>query len=130
MINDQITSEDLDLPELSITLLLQLPPELTAMVDDITSNLLGKIMQESTLNAPVLIHVDPDAPAGLITETIDYIEDDYIGGMLPEESRSTPPQSVLDSIGRISPINIDSPPRQDYQLLPKILQNGSRPAVL
>ena len=45
-VNDQITSQDLILPEPSIALPLQLPPELNAMVEDITSTVMGKITQE------------------------------------------------------------------------------------
>ena len=130
MVNNQITSQDLDLPEPSVTSPLQVPPELNAMVEDITSNVLGKMTQESTVNAPELIDVDPHVPAGSDTETIDYIENGYIGDMLPKESGSPLPESVLDSLGRISPININSSPRQDDELLPKIPQNDVRPTVM
>ena len=130
MVNNQITSQDLDLPEPSITPSLQLPPELNAMVEDMTSNVQGKMTQESTVNAPELIDVDPDVPAGSDTETIDYIENDYIGDMLSKESGLPLPQSALDLLGRISPINIDSPPRQDDELLPKIPQKDDRPTVM
>ena len=114
---------------------LQLPPELNAMVKAITSNVLGTIIQESIVNPPELIDVDPDIPAGSDMETIDhigddYIEDSYIGDMLPEESESPLPQSILDSLGRVLPINTDSPPLQDDELLPKIPHNNDQPAVV
>ena len=124
MVNDQITSTDLNLSEPCITMPLQLLRELNAMFKDITSNVLGKTTQESIVNSPELIDVDPDVPAGSDMEIIDYIEDDYIeddyiGDMLPEESRSLLPQSVLDSLGCISPINVDSPPPQDDEFYQK-----------
>ena len=51
------------------------------------------------VNNQIIIDVDPDAPAGLDMETIKYIDDDYIGDMLPKESESPLPQCVLESLG-------------------------------
>ena len=51
------------------------------------------------VNNQIIIEVDPDVPAGSDMETIEYIENDYIGDMLPKESESPLPQSVLDSLG-------------------------------
>ena len=124
-VNDQITSQDLILPEPSIALPLQLPPELNAMVEDITSTVMGKITQESIINPPETIVVDPDIHQNSDTETIDYIEDDKINGMLPETTDDPIPQDVLDSLARISPIRIDSnpsPPPKNDELLPEIIR--------
>ena len=122
-VNNQITSQDLNLPEWPIALPLQLPPELNAMVEDITSNVMGKITQKSIINPPEMIVVDPDIPQGSGTETIDYIEGDWIGDMLPETTDDPIPHNVLDSLARISPIRIDSTSSlspQDNELLPEI----------
>ena len=108
-VNNQITSQDLNLPEWPIALPLQLPPELNAMVEDITSNVMGKITQKSIINPPEMIVVDPDIPQGSGTETIDYIEGDWIGDMLPETTDDPIPHDVLDSLARISPIRIVPP---------------------
>ena len=124
-VNNQITSQDLNLPEWPIALPLQLPPELNAMVEDITSNVMGKITQKSIINPPEMIVVDPDIPQGSGTETIDYIEGDWIGDMLPETTDDPIPRDVLDSLARISPIRIDSTSSlspQDNELLPEINQ--------
>ena len=72
-VNDQLTSQDLNLLESLIASPLQLPPELNAIVEDITRNVMEKITQQSIINPPEMIVVDPDIPQGSDTETIDYI---------------------------------------------------------
>ena len=123
-VNNHITSQDLNLPEWPTAPPLQLPPELNAIVEDITSNVMVKITQKSIINPPETIVVDPDITQGSGTETIDYIEGDWIGDMLPETDDPIP-QDVLDLLARISPIRIDSTSSlspQDNELLPEINQ--------
>ena len=123
-VNNHITSQDLNLPEWPTAPPLQLPPELNAIVEDITSNVMVKITQKSIINPPETIVVDPDITQGSGTETIDYIEGVWIGDMLPETDDPIP-QDVLDLLARISPIRIDSTSSlspQDNELLPEINQ--------
>ena len=132
-VNDQITSQDLNLPELSTALPLQLPLELNAMVEDIASNVMGKIRQQSITNPPEAIVVDPDISRSSDSKTIDYIEDDWIGDMLPETRDDQTTQNVLHSLARISPIRINSTPSplsQDNELLPEINQTNQRETII
>ena len=69
-----------------------------------------------------MIVVDPDINQASDTETINYIEDDWIGDMLPEETDAVP-KSVLDSLAIIDK---PSPPLQDDELLLEINRDDKR----
>ena len=112
-----MTSRDLNLPEASIVPPLRLPPELDNIVEDITSNVMNQIAQQSVVNPPEMI-VDINQASD--TETIYYIEDDWIGDMLPEETDAVS-QGVLDSLAIIEK---PSPPPQDDELLPEVNQDN------
>ena len=85
-VNDQITLQDINLPEPNIAPLLQLPPNISAIVDKITNNVLTKISQKTLPDFPepekIVIHTD--VYQGSDTETINYFEDDYIDKIVPE----------------------------------------------
>ena len=62
---------------------------------------MGKITQQSIINPPETILVDPDIHQVSDTETIDYTEDDWIGHMLTQTTEHPIPQDVLYSLARI-----------------------------
>ena len=85
-VNDQITLQDINLPEPNIALPLQLPPNVNVIVDEITNNVLTKISPKALpdLPEPETQVIDTDIDQGLDIETINYFEDNYISKILPE----------------------------------------------
>ena len=85
-VNDQITLQDINLPEPNIAPPLQLPPNISAIVDKITNNVLTKILQKTLPDfpEPEKIVIDTDVYQGSDTETINYFEDDYFDKIIPE----------------------------------------------
>ena len=80
-VNDQITFQDINLPEANIMSPLELPPNVNAIVDEITNNVLTKISQKTLTDLPEskTTVIDTDIDKGLNSETINYLQDDYIG---------------------------------------------------
>ena len=80
-VNDQITFQDINLPEANIMSPLELPPNVNAIVDEITNNVLTKISQKTLTDLPEskTTVIDTDIDQGLNSETINYLQDDYIG---------------------------------------------------
>ena len=85
-VNDQITLQDINLPEPNIALPLQLPPNVNVIVDEMTNNVLIKISPRALpdLPEPETQVIDTDIDQGLDTETINYFEGNYISKILPE----------------------------------------------
>ena len=80
-VNDQITFQDINLPEANIMSPVELPPNVNAIVDEITNNVLTKISQKTLTDLPEskTTVIDTDIDQGLNSETINYLQDDYIG---------------------------------------------------
>ena len=80
-VNDQIKLQDISLPEPKIESSLQLSPNVNAIVDEITNNVLTKISQKTLTDLPEskTTVIDTDIDQGLNSETINYLQDDYIG---------------------------------------------------
>ena len=58
---------------------------------------------------------------------IGYIDDGWVGDIIPETADNPIPQEVLDSLARIS--NTPSPPPQDNELLPEMSQANGRETI-
>ena len=105
-VNDQITLQDINLPEPNIALPLQLLLNVTAIIVKITNNVLTKISQKTLpdLPEPEAIVIDTNVDQGSDIEKINYFEDKYIGKILPEmpDEQQQIPQELLDSLTRIS----------------------------
>ena len=131
-VNDQITLQEINLPEPNIASPLQLPPNLNAIVNKITSNVLTKISQKTLTNLPEAetIVIDTDVDQGLDTETINYFKDDYIGKIIPEtlDKQQQIPQQLLDSLTRID--STPYPPPQGDELLREINQDNKRETTI
>ena len=119
-VNDQITLQDINLPEPSIMSTLQLPLNVNARVDEITNNVLTKISQKTLpdLSEPETIVIDTDVDQGSDTETVNYFEDDCIGKIIPKmpDEQQQLPQELLESLTRIGSTPYPSP--QGEELLP------------
>ena len=106
------------MPEPNIAPPLQLPPNVNAIVDEITNNVLTKISQKTLpdLLAPKKIVIETNFDQSSDIETINYFEDDYIDKILPEkpDERQQIPQELLDSLTRIG--TTPSPPPQGDEL--------------
>ena len=65
---------------------MQLPPNVSAIVDEITNNVLTKKSQKTLPDfpEPKTIVIDTDLYQGSDTETINYFEDDHIDKIIPE----------------------------------------------
>ena len=85
-VNDQITLQDINLPEPNIVSPLQLPPNINAVVEEITNNVLTKILRKTLSDSlkHETIVIDTDVDQGSDTETINYFEDNYIDKIIPE----------------------------------------------
>ena len=121
-VNDQITLQDINLPEPNIAPPLQLPPNVNAILDKIKNNVLTKISQKilPDLPEPETIVIDTDIDQGSDTETINYFEDDHINKIIPEtpDKQQQIPQELLDSLTRVGSTPSSSP--QSDKLLPEI----------
>ena len=104
-VHDQITLQDINLPEPNIALPLQLLLNVTAIIDKIANNVLTKISQRTLpdLPEPKTIVIDTNVDQGSDTEKINYFEDNYIGKIIPEtlDEQQQIPQELLDSLARI-----------------------------
>ena len=104
-VNDQITLQDINLPEPNIALPLQLLLNVTAIIDKIANNVLTKISQKTLPDLPErkTIVIDTNVDQGSDTEKINYFEDNYIGKIIPEtpDEQQQIPQELLDSLTRI-----------------------------
>ena len=104
-VHDQITLQDINLPEPNIALPLQLLLNVTAIIDKIANNVLTKISQKTLpdLPEPKTIVIDTNVDQGSDTEKINYFEDNYIGKIIPEtpDEQQQIPQELLDSLARI-----------------------------
>ena len=131
-VNDQITLQDINLPEPSIVPTLQLPPNFRARVEEKTNNVLTKISQKTLpdLPEPETIFIDTDFDQGSDTETVNYFEDDCIGKIILEMSdeQQQLPQELLESLTRIG--STPSPPPQGENLLPEINQVNKRETIM
>ena len=74
---------------------MQLSPNVNVIVDEIINNVLTKISHKTLPDLPepetIVIYIDIDQ--GSDTETINYVEDDYIGKILlemPDEQQKIP----------------------------------------
>ena len=85
-VNDQITLQDINLPEPNIVSPLQLAPNINAVVEEITNNVLTKILRKTLSDSlkHETIVIDTDVDQGSDTETINYFEDNYIDKIIPE----------------------------------------------
>ena len=112
-VNDQITLQDINLPEPNIAPPLQLPPNVNAILDKIKNNVLTKISQKTLpdLPEPETIVIDTDIDQGSDTETINYFEDDHINKLIPEtpDKQQQIPQELLDSLTRVGSTPSSSP---------------------
>ena len=65
---------------------LQLPPNINAVVEEITNNVLTKILRKTLSDSlkHETIVIDTDVDQGSDTETINYFEDNYIDKIIPE----------------------------------------------
>ena len=65
---------------------MQLLPNVSAIVDEITNNVLTKKSQKTLPDfpEPETIVIDTDLYQGSDTETINYFEDDHIDKIIPE----------------------------------------------
>ena len=104
-VHDQITLQDINLPEPNIALPLQLLLNVTAIIDKIANNVLTKISQKTLpdLPEPKTIVIDTNVDQGSDTEKINYFEDNYIGKIISEtpDEQQQIPQELLDSLARI-----------------------------
>ena len=104
-VHDQITLQDINLPEPNIALPLQLLLNVTAIIDKIANNVLTKISQKTLpdLPEPKTIVIDTNVDQGSDTEKINYFEDNYIGKIISEtpDKQQQIPQELLDSLARI-----------------------------
>ena len=104
-VHDQITLQDINLPEPNIALPLQLLLNVTAIIDKIANNVLTKISQKTLPDLPErkTIVIDTNVDQGSDTEKINYFEDNYIGKIIPEtpDEQQQIPQELLDSLTRI-----------------------------
>ena len=104
-VHDQITLQDINLPEPNIALPLQLLLNVTAIIDKIANNVLTKISQKTLPNLPEpkTIVIDTNVDQGSDTEKINYFEDNYIGKIISEtpDEQQQIPQELLDSLARI-----------------------------
>ena len=104
-VHDQITLQDINLPEPNIALPMQLLLNVTAIIDKIANNVLTKISQKTLpdLPEPKTIVIDTNVDQGSDTEKINYFEDNYIGKIIPEtpDEQQQIPQELLDSLARI-----------------------------
>ena len=104
-VHDQITLQDINLPEPNIALPLQLLLNVTAIIDKIANNVLTKISQKTLpdLPEPKTIVIDTNVDQGSDTEKINYFEDNYISKIIPEtpDEQQQIPQELLDSLARI-----------------------------
>ena len=65
-------------------------------LDNITSNVMMRITRK-TLSEPETIVADPAVSQGSHAETISYIEDKWIGDMVPETTDNPVPQEVYET---------------------------------
>ena len=104
-VHDQITLQDINLPEPNIALPLQLLLNVTAIIDKIANNVLTKISQKTLLDLPEpkTVVIDTNVDQGSDTEKINYFEDNYISKIIPEtpDEQQQIPQELLDSLARI-----------------------------
>ena len=104
-VHDQITLQDINLPEPNIALPMQLLLNVTAIIDKIANNVLTKISQKTLpdLPEPKTIVIDTNVDQGSDIEKINYFEDNYIGKIIPEtpDEQQQIPQELLDSLARI-----------------------------
>ena len=132
IVNDQITLQDIILPEPNIVSPLQLPPNVSAIADEITNNLLTKISQITLTDLPEsrTTVIDTDIDQGSNSETINYLQDDYICKILPEMlgEQQEIPQELLESLTRIG--SIPSSPPQGDKLLPEINQVNKHETII
>ena len=131
-VNDQIILQNINFPEPNIAPPLQLSPNVNVIVDEIINNVLTKISHKILPDLPepetIVIYIDIDQ--GSDTETINYVEDDYIGKILlemPDEQQQMP-QELLNSLTRIG--STPSPPSQGDELLPEINQVNKRKTLI
>ena len=85
-VNDQITLQDINLPEPNIATPLQLLLNVTAITNKIANNVLTKISQKTLpgLSEPETIVTDTNVDQGSDTEKINNFEDNYIGKIIPK----------------------------------------------
>ena len=104
-VNDQITLQDINLPEPNIATPLQLLLNVTAITNKIANNVLTKISQKTLpgLSEPETIVTDTNVDQGSDTEKINNFEDNYIGKIIPKtlDEQQQIPQELLDSLTRI-----------------------------
>ena len=104
-VNDQITLQDINLPEPNIATPLQLLLNVTAITNKIANNVLTKISQKTLpgLSEPETIVTDTNVDQGSDTEKINNFEDNYIGEIIPKtpDEQQQIPQELLDSLTRI-----------------------------
>ena len=119
-VNDQITLQDINLAEPNLVPPLQMLPNVNAIVDEITNNVLTKISQNTLpdLPEPETIVTDTDVDQDSDTEKNNYFEDDYIGEIIPEtpDEQQQIPQELLDSLTRIDSTP-SSPPQGDELII-------------
>ena len=104
-VNDQITLQDINLPEPNIATPLQLLLNVTAITNKIANNVLTKISQKTLpgLSEPETIVTDTNVDQGSDTEKINNFKDNYIGKIIPKtpDEQQQIPQELLDSLTRI-----------------------------
>ena len=104
-VNDQITLQDINLPEPNIATPLQLLLNVTAITNKIANNVLTKISQKTLpgLSEPETIVTDTNVDQGSDTGKINNFEDNYIGKIIPKtpDEQQQIPQELLDSLTRI-----------------------------
>ena len=104
-VHDQITLQDINLPEPNIATPLQLLLNVTAITNKIANNVLTKISQKTLpgLSEPETIVTDTNVDQGSDTEKINNFEDNYIGKIIPKtpDEQQQIPQELLDSLTRI-----------------------------
>ena len=104
-VSDQITLQDINLPEPNIATPLQLLLNVTAITNKIANNVLTKISQKTLpgLSEPETIVTDTNVDQGSDTEKINNFKDNYIGKIIPKtpDEQQQIPQELLDSLTRI-----------------------------
>ena len=104
-VHDQITLQDINLPEPNIATPLQLLLNVTAITNKIANNVLTKISQKTLpgLSEPETIVTDTNVDQGSDTEKINNFKDNYIGKIIPKtpDEQQQIPQELLDSLTRI-----------------------------
>ena len=129
-VNDQITLQDINLPEPNIALPLQLLLNVTAIIVKIANNVLTKISQKTLpdLPEPEAIVIDTNVDQGSDTEKINYFEDKYIGKILPEmpDEQQQIPQELLDSLTRIGRISIYLADIYDFHRLVRVKEHEDK----